>query len=257
MDKIDLFFRKLKEFYEPKPAPKKPTLKKPAPKKSVPRNRAFKQPINRGGQSIEELLARNDGQYITFLKERSNSNLYGALRKSLNATSATPLDQFVNAMCFRAEAVNEGFITLAKAGNFLSACSMIRLQLDSALICLAGLKAKNQFEFFVAFNSGTPINKLKDQEGNLLTQNYLVKSFDNPEIKAIFDNGNRYVHPSRLFQDESIDLTDGLRLMDYREYQVPDKIRKEAYRQMVIANNLLAKYLHEWIKIKNSDSCGR
>ena len=75
-------FRKLKEFYEPKPAPKKPTLKKPVPRRPVPRK-----PINRGGQSIEELLARNDGQYITFLKERSNSNLYGSLRKSLNATS--------------------------------------------------------------------------------------------------------------------------------------------------------------------------
>lgn len=211
-----------------------------------------RKPANRS-LSLEARLAKNDGQYITFLNEQSNSGLYGSLRKSLNSTSATPLDQFVNAMCFRAEAVNEGFLTLAKAGNFLTACSMIRLQLDSALICLAGLKAKNQFEFFVAFNSGTPINKLKDQEGNLLTQNYLAKSFENPEIKEIFDNGNKYVHPSRLFQDESIDLTDGLRLMNYREYQAPEKIRKEAYRQMLIANNLLAKYLHEWIKIKNPE----
>jgi hypothetical protein len=43
--------------------------------------------------------------------------------------------------------------------------------------------------------------------------------------------------------------------MNYREYQAPEKIRKEAYRQMLIANNLLAKYLHEWIKIKNPDLC--
>ena len=144
-----------------------------------------RKPANRS-LSLEARLAKNDGQYITFLNEQSNSGLYGSLRKSLNSTSATPLDQFVNAMCFRAEAVNEGFLTLAKAGNFLTACSMIRLQLDSALICLAGLKAKNQFEFFVAFNSGTPINKLKDQEGNLLTQNYLAKSFENPELDCSF-----------------------------------------------------------------------
>ena len=91
---------------------------KPTPRKSVNRS-----------QSLESRLEKYDGQYITFLNEQSNSGLYGSLRKSLNSTSATPLDQFVNAMCFRAEAVNEGFLTLAKAGNFLTACSMIRLQL--------------------------------------------------------------------------------------------------------------------------------
>lgn len=204
-------------------------------------------------ETLEERLVRKNGQYMSFLNEETSSGLYGLLRRSLNTISGTPLDQFVNAMCFRAEAVNEGFLTLAKAGNFLTACSMIRLQLDSALICLAGLKAKNQFEFFVAFNSGTPINKLKDADGNLLTQGYLSKSFDDPIVKEIFDNGNRFVHPSRLFQDESIDLTDGLKLLNYGEYKTPESIRKEAYRQMLIANNLLAKFIHEWIKIKNPD----
>lgn len=229
----------------------KKITEQPTDKSYKPRNNVTSPIRDSKYESLDHRVERLNGKYMTFLTNESSAGLFGLIRKSMNTVSGTPLDQFVNAMCFRAESVNEGFLLLTKAGNFLAACSMIRLQLDSALICMAGLKAKNQHEFFLAFNSGTPINKIKDAEGNLLTQNYLVKSFEDEEIKAVFDNGNKFVHPSRLFQDESIDLTDGLKLLTYKEYSTPENIRKEAYKQMLIANNLLAKELHEWVKIKN------
>lgn len=229
----------------------KKITEQPTNKSYKPRNKGTSTIRDSKYESLDHRVERLNGKYMTFLTNESSAGLFGLIRKSMNTVSGTPLDQFVNAMCFRAESVNEGFLLLTKAGNFLAACSMIRLQLDSALICMAGLKAKNQHEFFLAFNSGTPINKIKDAEGNLLTQNYLAKSFEDEEIKAVFDNGNKFVHPSRLFQDESIDLTDGLKLLTYKEYSTPENIRKEAYKQMLIANNLLAKELHEWVKIKN------
>lgn len=208
---------------------------------------------------INELVMANERYAYTYISNLSYSEkTYQAFRNAMEITSATPIDLFVHSITFRAEAINNGYQALTEGGNYLCAIALIRMQLDNFLIAWAGLACKNRDEFYVAYQSGKPINKLTDKEGNRLTQNFIVNSYAeiDPLVKEIYKNGNDFIHPSHIFQEQSIDLTNGIRMRSYKEYECPEPMKREAKKHMMIANNLLCNILCRWVQLKHGVDLG-
>ncbi len=208
---------------------------------------------------INELVMANERYAYTYISNLSYSEkTYQAFRNAMEITSATPIDLFVHSITFRAEAINNGYQALTEGGNYLCAIALIRMQLDNFLIAWAGLACKNRDEFYVAYQSGKPINKLTDKDGKFLTQNFIVNSYAeiDPLVKEIYQNGNDFIHPSHIFQEQSIDLTNGIGMRSYKEYECPEPMKREAKKHMMIANNLLCNILCRWVQLKHGVDLG-
>lgn len=208
---------------------------------------------------INELVRANERYAYTYISNLSYSEkTYQAFRNAMEIRSATPIDRFVHSLTFRAEAINNGYITLTEQGNYLCAMALIRMQIDNFLIAWAGLACKDRTKFFTYYDSGMPINRLTDRDGNLLTQGYIVNSYAeiDPIIKEIYKNGNDYIHPSHVIQEASIDLTNGIQMLSYKEYQCPDSLKREAKKHMMIANNVLCNILCRWVLLKHGNDLG-
>ena len=208
---------------------------------------------------IRDLVRINELYPYTYISNlRYSEKTYNTFRKAMEITSATPIDLFVHSITFRAEAINNGYQALTESGNYLCAIALIRMQLDNFLIAWAGLACKNRDEFYVAYQSGKPINKLTDKEGNRLTQNFIVNSYAeiDPLVKEIYKNGNDFIHPSHIFMEHSIDLTNGIRMQSYKEYECPEPMKREAKIHMMIANNLLCNILCRWVQLKHGVDLG-
>lgn len=168
---------------------------------------------------------------------------------------AAPINLFVHGITHKAQAITRGYITLTRSGNYICAISLIRILLDCALLAWAGLAARNRDQFFLAYNAGTPINRLEDKNGNKLTQGFIVRTLSEqlPAVKEIFDDASGFVHTSRAAQDGSIDLTNEVRLLSYESFQTPERARKKANEQMRQANDILITILAKWVKIKHGE----
>lgn len=204
--------------------------------------------------SIISLVKANERYAYTYISNlKYSEKLFQAFRNAMETKSATPIDLFVHSITFRAESINSGYISLIEQGNYLCAISLIRMQIDNFLICWAGLACKDRSRFFTTYQEGKPINKLTDKDGNQLTQGFIVRSYSeiDPIVKEIYQGGNDYVHPSHIFQEESIDLSNGIQLLSYKNHECSEDTKRLAKKHMMIANNLLADCLVRWVQLKH------
>lgn len=242
---IKLTYKNVNPFF--KSLFKEESTKRKYPRKTSPRKKHYMDYIN-------DLVKANEKYPYTYISNlKYSEKMYQAFRNAMEIKSATPIDLFVHSITFRAEAINNGYLTLTEQGNYLCAIALIRMQIDNFLIAWAGLACKDRDKFFLAYNSGKPINRLTDKDGNQLTQGFIVNSYSeiDPLVKEIYKNGNDYVHPSRLFQDESIDLTNGIQFLSYKEHETPPEVQNEARKHMLICNNLIANTLCRWVMLKH------
>lgn len=203
---------------------------------------------------IYALVKANEKYPYTFISNlKYSENMFQAFRNAMETKSATPIDLFVHSITFRSEAINNGYTALTEQGNYLCAMALIRMQIDNFLLAWAGLAAKDREKFFLYYNTGKPINKLTDKDGNYLTQGFIVKTYSevDPLVSEIYKEGNDYVHPSHIFQEESIDLTNRVQLLSYKNHECSEETKMAAKRHMLIANNILANCLVRWVKLKH------
>lgn len=208
---------------------------------------------------INDLVKINEKYPYTYISNlKYSEKTYQAFRNAMEIKSATPIDLFVHSITFRAEAINSGYLALVEQGNYLCAMALIRMQVDNFLTAWAGLACKDRDKFFVYYNSGKPINKLTDKDNNNLTQGYIVNSYAevDPLIREIYKDGNDYIHPSHVFQEESVDLTSGIRMLSYKDYECSEELKKEAKKHMLVANNVLANILCRWVQLKHGIDLG-
>lgn len=215
---------------------------------------ADKKMVDKPYEKLMELIDKHpNGHYLSSVGKASE--WYELIRAAMEIEDAAPINLFVHGITHKAQAITKGYITLTKSGNYICAISLIRILLDCALLAWAGLAAKNRDQFFLAYNAGTPINRLEDKNGNKLTQGFIVRTLSEqlPAVKEIFDDASGFVHTSRAAQDGSIDLTNEFRLLSYENYQTPEKTRKKAHEQMRQANNILIAILAKWVKLKHGE----
>ena len=104
---------------------------------------------------------------------------------------------FINAVIVRAYQLNKGFISLVSTGNYLCACPLVRIQLETVLSLWASLIADNNYTERMLL--GKSVDKSK-HNGNYLSNSYLVSTLcefiNKPSLKELWDKGNNYLHPS-------------------------------------------------------------
>lgn len=104
---------------------------------------------------------------------------------------------FINAVIVRAYQINKGFISLVSTGNYLCACPLVRIQLETVLSLWASLIADNNY--IERMLLGKSVDKSK-HNGNYLSNSYLIRTLcefiNKPSLKELWDKGNNYLHPS-------------------------------------------------------------
>ena len=104
---------------------------------------------------------------------------------------------FINAVIVRAYQLNKGFISLVSTGNYLCACPLVRIQLETVLSLWASLIADGNYTERMLL--GKSVDKSK-HNGNYLSNSYLIRTLcefiNMPTLKELWDKGNNYLHPS-------------------------------------------------------------
>ena len=102
---------------------------------------------------------------------------------------------FINAVIVRAYQLNKGFISLVSTGNYLCACPLVRIQLETVL--WASLIADGNYTERMLL--GKSVDK---SNGNYLSNSYLIRTpcefINKPSLKELWDKGNNYLHPSSI-----------------------------------------------------------
>lgn len=107
-----------------------------------------------------------------------------------------PLDLLASGAVKRAVSSISAMKLLIETWNMVSARSLLRTHIDTALRFSAAWLVQNPHEFATLVISGQPINKLKDREGQRLTDARLVtvRSGDYPWLPNVYENLCDYVH---------------------------------------------------------------
>ncbi len=167
---------------------------------------------------------------------------------------ATHCQVFVAAALHRSISLVHGFCTLIP-DNYICAASLVRLQLDSALRFSAVFLVPDQDDFAKSVSSGEAINKLKDRDGERLTDAYLVKKLNEryPGVNECYGDGCGYVHFSDAHFHHVSSLTpDGKFLLRIGgDLGVTDDNRKDAACMMDQATRLLLLFVEGYLRQKD------
>jgi hypothetical protein len=106
------------------------------------------------------------------------------------------VNHYIMSIANRAISLNRGFITLVNSNNYISAISLMRLQLDNCLRLFALSLYEDPGEFYNKVLSGEHIKNLKDRNGKKMYDAYLVEKIDGifPKFKSIYDKLSGHIH---------------------------------------------------------------
>jgi len=111
----------------------------------------------------------------------------------------------------RSIALIGGFCTLIRNKNFICAASILRIQLDTLIRYHAMWLVKNPHEFIAEFLNGQQLNRLRDENGEKMTDRYLVEliSKEHPWIKNVYKETCGYIHLSDKHYFNALTSADG------------------------------------------------
>ncbi len=115
---------------------------------------------------------------------------------------------YIFSIANRAIALNRGYHMLAKANNYVTAISLIRLQIDNCLRLYAMSLVEDPKDFYEKILGGSELRDLPDRDGKKMTDNYLVTKLDilYPKFKLLYKNTSGFIHFSNehLFINNSV-----------------------------------------------------
>lgn len=151
-----------------------------------------------------------------------------------------------------------GFKSLLEARNLICAGAILRLQLDTALRFYASFIVEKPHDFAVEVLKGTPVYKMKDADGNLMRDAYLVERLgkDHSWVPRVYKETSGYIHFSdkHLMSAFSPDQ-DGNRFlmkMSAVDKDLPDAIYLEAIEAFYHATGILLSYIKGWVFTKDN-----
>jgi hypothetical protein len=108
------------------------------------------------------------------------------------------LDMLAAAVIKRSLSLCAGFALLVRSSNYTSAAALLRLQLDSCLRFYAAFIVEKPHDFATQVLHGTPVRKLKDRTGNLMTDRYLVEGLGKKYewMPRVYDATSGFIHLS-------------------------------------------------------------
>ncbi|UOQ83239.1 hypothetical protein [Hymenobacter sp. 5414T-23] len=158
------------------------------------------------------------------------------------------------------------YVTLANAGNYLTAVSLIRLQLDNALRFFATTLVADSDDFTLHFLGGNAIRDYADAQGKKLTDNYLAQQLETyfPGTLKLYKEACGFIHLSDRHVSPTITHTTdasaaantpntiGLQVGNMDTFSIEEKI--DFSRTMLEVSKLVLIVLEEWKHEKNKQS---
>lgn len=152
----------------------------------------------------------------------------------------------------RAMSLTNGYITLAKDKNFLTAVSLIRLQLDNALRFFASTLVENSNDFAIHFLDGKPIKDYEDINGKKLGDNYLAKKLEVyfKGTQELYNHTCGYIHLSdkhfspTLSKRKNKKQNIGIQIGSSDNFSIEDKI--DFSKTMLEVSKLVLIIVEQW-----------
>ena len=168
-------------------------------------------------------------------------------------------DLLANAAINRALALSSGFRTLILERNLVCAGPLVRLQLDTSLRLYAGFIVEKPHDFAIKVFAGKHIRRLKDKDGNSMTDRYLVEKLAKqyPWIESVYERASDYVHLSGTHILSSVELIDkqsdviGLKA-SFLDKPLSDDIYIDAINAFRQCTRIVADHIEGWIWTKNN-----
>jgi len=172
-----------------------------------------------------------------------------------------PLDFLALAVLKRSMSLLSGFCELIKLKNFTCAAPLIRLQLDNCLRFYAAHLVDDPQEFSIAVLKGKEIRKLKDKNGQKLTDSYLVEQFSKrfPKfswIEKVYKETSGFVHLSdkhifSIFRNPQRNREIEI-LISSRDEDIPIKLYHEAIDAFIAITKIVFRLIEGWIFTKDN-----
>lgn len=169
------------------------------------------------------------------------------------------LDMLAVGVINRSLSLISGFITLIRNSNYLAGVHLIRLHLDNYLRFSASWLVDEPHDFAMKVMDGTRIEKLKDRNGEVMRDKYLVKlaSVEYPWIQTVYDETSGFIHLSRkhIFTSTIIKVEE-VTTMEFRiskeDKYVQDESRLEAVQCMIEITRCIISLLEGWVWTKRN-----
>lgn len=169
-----------------------------------------------------------------------------------------PVDLLAIGAMKRTASNTEGFVTLINSKNMPAARSLLRIQLDTFIRFYSIWLVDNPHDFAQDVIGGNHIRRIKDRNGNKMTDFYLVKELtgDYPWLPTVYDKLCGYVHFSEQHLFNSVqNVNDQDRTLTFaigkEDNQYPEKSWVEAVDCFTNSVHILFYYLNSWIATKN------
>jgi hypothetical protein len=212
--------------------------------------------------AVQSALLRLDNDSQTLL------DAWTAMAGEDNST-IFPLDLLASGAVKRGVSAAGAIKVLVASWNMVSARSLLRMHIDTALRFSAAWLVDNPHEFAMLAISGRSINKLKDREGKTLTDARLVeiRALDYPWLPKVYENLCGYVHFSATHLSDAIESFDdggGISLrISQSDFDFPESSWLELIDCFQDNTAILAKFLEEYAVAKRltreqlADGAGR
>jgi hypothetical protein len=168
-----------------------------------------------------------------------------------------PVDLVANAAVKRCLSQSHGFCILVENFNLMCARSLLRLQVDTAIRFYAVFLVESPHDFCHQIIKGTPINKMKDRDGNRLTDRYLVDKLgaEHTWIPRVYEELSGYIHFSvRHFYPTVESLNGSSREMKIVISPTDENVPEFSWLEVVDcfneATRVFLEYLNGWVTTK-------
>jgi len=139
------------------------------------------------------------------------------------------LDLVIIGIVKRCLSISSAFETLVKDWNMTCARALVRMQLDTVLRFSAFWISENPHEMAKEVISGKQINKMKDRDGNKMTDSYLARNLGKffEWVPKVYEYTSGYIHFSeRHLFDPIFNINEDDRLVIFvindKDYKFPE-----------------------------------
>jgi hypothetical protein len=197
---------------------------------------------------MENIIAER----LEFLEESKESHFNIT---KLISRQIEPIDIYAFMVLKRSISLVFGFTNLIRNKNFISAASLIRLQIDNLLRFRAAFFVDNQSEFVVNVLQGKAVRRIKDRWGKNMTDAYLQDLLADEYLwlKDTYKNTSGYIHLSEKHFYNTLranEKSDEAILDIYigpDDKMVSNEIYLEAVENMIQVTHALLTFLSDWV----------
>lgn len=205
-------------------------------------------------------LVSNVSLYLQLLKNFEKKIQCLAFAMMYSGMGTYSLDYYVCGVLNRGLSLIYGFDTLINSDNFLSAAHLVRPMLDNYLRLNAAWLVSDPYSFAQEVWSGKSVNKIKDREGNSMTDSYLrdKAAINHPWIKDVYNETSGFIHFSgkHIMNATILHESDKRQLETYigkTDNGVTNSSKLEAITCMIEICNCIVLATFGWIDTKRLD----